>query len=212
VRVALPVFAAILAAACGGTVATASSSGDAGTDGTRPSGEAGAVDGGVVDEGPAVDAAPFACNECLAVDVAWGSNGGLSAYTESSLLNACRQYTHQRSDVALECSVDVGGCGAPPMSIADVEGALAAPDVVAALAGTNQLYGSDPRGCDGAVFQVRVAATTIEIGGDCSQANACGPASGPCVPATAGLRALADVLEKLDAQELATSACTGVFP
>ena len=131
---------------------------------------------------------------------------------KSSSLGACRQYSHRRSDVALVCSVDLGTCTDPPIAVGDVERALADPDVVAAFAGTTALYGSDPRGCDGSVIDVTVGGKTVEVGGDCSRASSCGTPSSPCVPVAPGLAALVDLLTKLDTQELATPACTAIFP
>lgn len=193
----LAVFPLILAAACGGAATSLPAGGDAGTDGT-----------------PAETSspAPSTCSDCLSVEIAWAYDGGLSAYTSSSSLSACRQFTYARSDVTQRCSVDLGACADPPISVADVERALADPDVVAALAGTTQLYGSDPRGCDGAVLDVTVGSRTVEVGGDCANANSCGPATAPCVPVPPGLAALADLLSRLQTQELATPTCKAIFP
>lgn len=86
--------------------------------------------------------------------------------------------------------------------------ALATPDVQAALAGTTTItvYGSDPRGCDGSVLSITAAGKTIDVGGDCSQAGRCGDPK-TCTPVTPGLRALADALVELDAEELTNGEC-----
>jgi hypothetical protein len=85
--------------------------------------------------------------------------------------------------------------------------------VQAAFAGSTQIYGSDPRGCDGSVLEITYQGKTIDVGGDCSNGNSCGGASAStCVPVPAGLKSLATVLQQLDAQELKRNDCASVFP
>jgi hypothetical protein len=154
-----------------------------------------------------------ACTDCLATTVSWGPSGGLTSYTTTSSLKACRTYDHSRvtgnEAPTLICTANLSACGAPSIAVADVEAALADPDVIAALAGTTKTYGSDFRPCDGAVESITVGANTIEVGGDCTGPNS-GCTQMPCVPVPPGLRALANVLDDLDKQEAtAHPECTG---
>jgi hypothetical protein len=207
----------ILASGCGGVMTSVSASTDAGTDGTSANpGDAGASG----DAAPFIDAGPFTCSDCLSTNVKWAPTGGLVATVSSSRLNACRQYSHDQGPSnapgtpgsnSLFCSTDIGKCNDAPIGVLDIERALAHPDVTAALAGSTTLYGSDPRGCDGSVLDLAVDKKTIEIGGDCANANSCGAPSSPCVPVPPGVSALAELLRKLDEQELAKDPCHTVF-
>jgi hypothetical protein len=196
----------ILLGACGGSVAPASSSTDGGTGGTTSP------------TPPAPPAPPTppppkgTCNDCLGDTLLWYSDGGEVAYTGHSQISACRTYTHERipSDPkvpTLACTTQVGDCGSKPVSVREIEAALAHPDVVAALSSETSLYGSDPRGCDGTVLRVQVGTKLLEIGDDCSQAGNCG-GSHACTPVTTGLQALADVLSLVDKQELEKVECS----
>jgi hypothetical protein len=153
------------------------------------------------------------CTDCLGSTVGWGPNGGLTSFTTTSSLKACRTYERTRivgnGAPTLVCSAMIGACVAPSISVRDVESALADQDVKAALAGTTTTYGSDSRPCDGIVESITVGARAIDVGGDCT-----GPTGGctqqPCVPVPAGLRALVNLLEDLDKQEAtAHPECTG---
>ncbi|MEA2747077.1 MAG: hypothetical protein QOI41_1220 [Myxococcales bacterium] len=107
------------------------------------------------------------------------------------------------------CTTTLAACGATSIGIGDVEAALAHPEVQAALSGSTKTYGSDSRPCDGAVLGITVGSRTVEVGGECTGGTG-GCSATPCVAVPAGLRALADVLEKLDTQEVsATPSCHG---
>jgi hypothetical protein len=153
------------------------------------------------------------CSDCFAQPLAWGPNGGLVTAVESSSLIACRTYEHTHTPVAGQpgvqqaCAVlDIGGCSAPSPSILDVEQAIAAPDVVAALSGNTPLYGTDPRPCDGTVTQVIVGSQSILVGGDCGSPSCLPDAS--CVPVPPGVRALVDLLDGIDQHEQPIAMCT----
>lgn len=157
------------------------------------------------------------CTDCLSGTLTWGFTGGFVQYTESSSLSACRSYAHQKTLVVpygdptpapQVCAADLPGCGAGSPGVHEVEQALAHPDVAAALAGTTPLYGTDPRPCDGGVMSIQIGGMTIEVGGECGGDDACFASPTPCVPVPAGLRALVNVLEAVDQEELAVATCT----
>jgi hypothetical protein len=108
---------------------------------------------------------------------------------------------------APSCSTELAGCGAVPVAVADVERALGHPDVVTALAGPTPLaYGLDTRPTDGTIFGMKVDGKEIDVGSDCQ------PVGDFCKGAApAGVRALADLLQLLDSQELAKPTCA-TFP
>jgi hypothetical protein len=145
------------------------------------------------------------------VTLLWGYDGGLVSYNLRSQLGDCRTYKHERfgTDPAapsLSCTTQVGACGAAPVSVREIEAALENEDVVAAFSSGIQLYGSDPRGCDGGVLRIQIGTRMVEVGGDCSQTGQCG-GSTACTPVPSGLRALENVLLLVDQQQLQTPAC-----
>ena len=210
-KTAALLFTAFFAAACGGSVAHVSDGPDSGTPGTpgtstSPSGTGSST--------PTQPAKPTNCTDCIGQSIAWGMNGGLTGGTlVQSSVSTCRTYAHemQSSTNPKKCTTTLGACSATTVGIADVERALADPDVQAAIASNVELYGSDPRGCDGAVFEIQIGARTIDIGGDCSLPNGCGPSQTKCVPVPQGLAKLQDLLALLDHQELARPACSAFW-
>jgi hypothetical protein len=204
-------FALISVVACGGTTTSAPS---ATADGGTAGGGGTAADGGTASDAqtPTPTTPPPTCADCLATAVSWGQNGGLVAYVDTSSLSGCRTYTRSRASSGtptpkLSCTAELGACSAAPIAVGDVEAALAHADVIAALAGGTTTYGSDSRPCDGAVLSITIGTKTVEVGGDCQAGSPTGCGSQPCVPVPAGVRALASVLEQLDAQEIAQPAC-----
>lgn len=218
-KTGVAIFALFSLAACGGATTSVPSAGDdpgttsdAGTKPT-PTPYPTAMPTTVPTIGPHPPPTLPPCTDCLATTVSWGPNGGLTSFTSTSSLKACRTYERSRivgnGAPTLLCTTTIGACVAASISVGDVESALADPDVTAALAGVTQTYGSDSRPCDGTVESITVGAKTIEVGGECT-----GPTGGctqtPCVPVPAGLRALVNVLEDLDKQEAtAHPECTG---
>jgi hypothetical protein len=187
--------------ACAGSTTTAATEAEAGTGGTDGSTAADVVQGDAF-----VDAG--ACQDCLSAAITWGQTGGLVPFVDSSSLASCRTYARARSGRTLDggtpsCSAQIGSCSEPPVGVADVERALVHPDVVAALASpTPPVYGMDSRPVDGSLLAVTIDGKEIDVGAECP------PDGRFCrVAVPAGVRALADVLERLDAQEIATPAC-----
>ena len=91
----------------------------------------------------------------------------------------------------LSCSEPVGG------GVAEIQQALAHPDVVAALAlATKPLYGTDTRPVDGSVFVFER---------DDQRGFTLGTGTVP-----AGLRALADLLSRLETATIATPPCANL--
>ena len=136
--------------------------------------------------------------------VYWGEDGGLRAYVDSSSLAPCRYYDHQRfvgsaPDSAIRCDDQYGACGSDDtVTPGAIEAALEDPDVQHALSTAPVFYGTDPRPSDGSAFKMMIGSSVLEIG-----------ACTGCVPA--GVQRLADLLQALDAQELAKPACSSVF-
>ena len=198
-------------AACGGSTGGSVSDADAGPGGGSSSGGPdGAasdldLDGAVPDGDARSDAA---CTSCIATSLSWGENGGLVAYVDTSALAPCRTFSRTRTGRvpdggATSCSTELGDCGAAAVAIGDVEAALADPDVRAALAApTTPVYGVDSRPVDGAVFRITVSGKSIDVGSDCA------PGTRGCVPIPPGVKALENVLQAVDTQELAKPVCT----
>jgi hypothetical protein len=158
------------------------------------------------------DVASDACTDCLGAQLTWGSNGGLTAYDDSSAISPCNAYVHSR----VHHNVDVGGtqscttvvaaCGVTGVvGLTQIENALADADVVAALASAPVLFGRDTRPADGQVFQITYGGRTISVGLDCDE-------TGPCTPVPAGIKAFETILQNLDIQELSKDSCVAVFP
>ncbi|MEO6575173.1 MAG: hypothetical protein ABIP89_15110 [Polyangiaceae bacterium] len=189
---------ALILAACGGRVGNESDTSvtDSGTPGTSPG--------------------QTSCSSCSATSIGWGSNGGISGSTlSSSTISDCAKYRHEetRSSSQDSCTYAIPACGSSPISIGEIQEALKDADVLAARSASTKLYGSDPRGCDGAVFALTLDGKQIEIGDDdCSRKAACAPGTVSCVPVPAGLRALVMLLNEVDDQALATANCRSVFP
>jgi hypothetical protein len=192
-------FSAPFLIACGGETlpSTGSSAADSGTP----------LDSGTTNN-PCVDA-------CVTTELSWDLNGGLADFANVSNLT-CTSYTHQEGNESgnLSCTATVSsGCGGSGISVGQVANVFFGDDVQAAFNGSTELYGSDPRGCDGAVLDITYQGKTIEVGGDCSNGNTCGGVPpNACVPIPAGVQALADLLRQLDQQELETKNCASVFP
>lgn len=191
-------FSAGFLIACGGE--TLPSTGSAATDSGTPE------DSGTVGN-PCVDA-------CVSTELSWDLSGGLTDSSEVSTLS-CKDYTHQEGNESgdLSCTDTLSGaCGSPGITVGQVANAFFAADVQAAFSGSTKLYGSDPRGCDGAVLDITYQSKTIEVGGSCADGNNCGPSGTPCVDIPAGVKSLAALLRQLDQQELETKNCASVFP
>jgi len=155
---------------------------------------------------------PPPCAECLSTTVSWGDSGGLTQFHDSSSVSSCRNYVRSRSadtgTPVVKCTTNLAACSASAIGVGDVEAALADPDVIAALDGKTKTYGRDDRPCDGSVVEITVGTKTVEVGGECSTTGGC--TQGPCVEVPKGLRALTDLLDKLDVQAAsADPSCTG---
>ncbi|MCC6554665.1 MAG: hypothetical protein IT372_16960 [Polyangiaceae bacterium] len=175
--------------------------------------------GGTGGEG-GVTITPVPCTDCLAAPITWGLDGGMVSWIDSASLTSCRTFTFTRDPGYGEppgptqtCSVEIGGCDAPPVAVHEVEQALAHPHVVAALAApSTPLYGWDSRCTDGSVLVIQVGDKSIEIGTDCETGYGCHPADGNCVPPPAGVLELADVLSIVQTHALQAGDCAGQFP
>ena len=213
----IAVFALFFGFGCGGATAGVPSSG--GGDGTGP-GDPGTGPGPTptqvptssppVMTGPPTQPPP--CASCLSTTVSWGATGGFVQFQDSSSVSSCSSYVRSRhtntGTPVVRCTTKLAACSASAIGVRDLEAAIANPDVVAALDGATKTYGTDNRPCDGSVTEITVGSKTVEVGGECSTTAACTPS--PCVEVPKGLRALADLLDKLDAQvATANPSCTG---
>jgi hypothetical protein len=206
----IPMFVAFVA--CGGSSATTTSTSDAGTPGTDAASDAASDAPG--DAAIADASVDVACTDCIDDTVSWGENGGLVIFHDESSLASCRTFLRLRTGTfpdggtQMSCTTEIGACSAAPTSVADVERALANPDVVLAFAaGVTPVYGVDSRPVDGAVFRITRKGKSIDVGSPCGSGSGSG-----CVPIPPGVSALASVLQALDTQELAKSACDALRP
>ena len=180
----------------GGTGGTAGGGGTAGNGGAGTGGSAGGISS---DSGT--------CG-CVGGHVGWGWDGGLGIYHETSALEVCNLFVHQRVPVApsppaLSCEQTLDDC-AGAIGAGDVTRSVAHADVRAAIAAAPVLYGEDPRAYDGQVLRIQIASAVIEVGQACRTAG--------CKPIPAGVDALAKQLVALTKQELAREPCSRTFP
>lgn len=159
-------------------------------------------------DAPPSDGGP--CAVCAGAMLTWGSDGGFRCTFDTSSLAACASFMHRRmagacDPIDLGCTNEVPACESPAgdaIVVADVNAALAHPDVAVAIAAAPVLYGTDPRAFDGSVFYVEIGGARVEVG-PCADAS--------CSDVPAGLRALETVLEALTTQELLRGECATVF-
>jgi hypothetical protein len=177
----------------GGGGAGGGGGGAGGGGGTTSAGGAGGAGGGTI--------TPIECTDCLATTLTWTYEGGLSQSGSTSAIAPCRAFTYtasQEPDPPTTCTVDIGACDAVKGGVRDIEQALAAPDVVAALASPDDLYGDDQTCVDRPILRLEVGGVLLRIGYDCMEDGSSGCGPGPCNPKTAGIAALERAV--LDAQ------------
>jgi hypothetical protein len=149
---------------------------------------------------------PPSCVSCFTETLQWGLSGGLVAYTDQSELAPCAHYTHRRltranpDAVTMACEGDLVACNAV-WSTGAVMTAVAQSDVQDALAASPVVYGIDPRGADGNVFEIVLGRKIINVGGPCRDT------APTCVPIPPGVQALVDVLRAIDQQMLSSDEC-----
>jgi hypothetical protein len=156
---------------------------------------------------------PMDASDCGCVpDMQWGMNGGFTPYEEATLLTACEAYRHERRQftsngtvLVASCDLRLIGCGSGVRSGRDILTALDHPDVQNAVTAGNVLYGYDARPVDGQVLRIQVGGAVIDVGADCG-------AHPNCTPVPSGVRALADLLQQIDQQELRLEPCATAFP
>jgi hypothetical protein len=206
----------------GGTAATGGSGGAGGNAGSSvggTGGNAGAATGGTGGTGGTAGTGTGGSGGitpgdsgvcgCVTGHVGWGMDGGLVFYTETSALEVCNLFTHQRTFRApdppgLFCEQQLTDC-AGKFSPGDVTRAIAHADVKAAIAAAPVLYGEDPRAYDGQVLRIQLQSAIIEVGLPCRTMAGCKP-----IPA--GVDALANLLQSVTKQELAREPCKSAFP
>jgi hypothetical protein len=190
------------AGAAGAAGSSGGSSGSAGSGGVSGSGGAGTGGGG---GGIISDSATCGC---VTGHIGWGFVGGHVPYNDTSALEVCNLFVHQRVWVAqdppaLFCEQQFNYCTSS-IGPGDVTRAVAHADVRAAIAAAPVLYGEDPRAYDGQVQHVQIGSAIVEVGLPCKVDE--------CKPIPAGVSALAALLEALTKQELSRSPCNGTFP
>jgi len=186
----------------GGDGAAGASGGSGGTAGTGGSGTAGSGGSGGITSGDS-----GTCG-CVTGHVDWRWDGGLVPYNETSALEICNLFVHQRVPVApsppaLFCEQILVDCRGA-IGAGDVTRSIAHPDVQAAIAAAPVLYGEDFRAADGQVLRIQIRSAVVEVGEPCRNAG--------CKPIPAGVDALAKQLNALTKQELAREPCSRTFP
>jgi hypothetical protein len=161
---------------------------------------------------PVVDVPASDASRCTIDTVyTYGQTGGLTAYTDTTALSPAATWTRQRSFAGdtmppLQCMTTIPACGtANALTVGDVMGAIADPDVQAALANPpppSGVYGVDSRPEDGAVFSFQRSDGRGFLVG-----MPCGGAPG-CTEIPPGLATLEGLLTALDSQQLAQPACS----
>ena len=200
------------AAASGGTSNTGGSTGSGanGGNGGASTGGTGGTGGvsGSGGTGGVISGDSGTCG-CVTRHVGWGMDGGRVAYKETSALEICTRFLHQRiptapSPPALSCEQTIMACSGA-IGPGDVTRAIDHADVRAAIAAAPVLYGSDSRPVDGAVLRIEIGPAVIEVGGACSgQPN--------CKAIPAGVNSLAEMLNAVTKQQLARPPCNTTFP
>jgi hypothetical protein len=148
---------------------------------------------------------------CISYAISWGRIGGMVAYSERSTLDTCFKYTHRRdtyinSEPSLFCEQEEPLCDdGTAIGGEQVTTAIQNTDVQSALSKGNILYGSDPRPVDGVVFEIKVGEDTIIVGSNCATTGT------GCLPIPKGVQNLADLLKKLDKEQLAKPPCNKTF-
>jgi hypothetical protein len=119
----------------------------------------------------------------------------------------CKLYTYSQYPIAstnvmapprpipVACTHDLYPCTSASLNIGDLLDSLAHPDVKAAFAKGQVVYGKDTRPADGTVFQMTYENSVVVVGSPCTAAEAA------CVPIPEGVAALVKTLRALDVQE-----------
>jgi hypothetical protein len=156
-------------------------------------------DGSVGGDGGAAPS-PVASCDCVPVSLSWWREGGAVMSSTSSSVTSCNQYKFDEhaKPPALHCASTLDGCG-ERLGIDDLNAALAHPDVVAALAASPVVYGSDPRPIDGQVDHIEIGDRVIEVGNDCGDTPDCSLPD--------GIVALDQLLGHLELQEQTRRVC-----
>ena len=136
-------------------------------------------------------------------------NGGRVAYEDSSALEICDRFVHQRRFVIMDpttrsCEQTITGCSGV-IGPGEVARAIDHADVRAAIAAAPVLYGTDPRPFDGAVLRIEIGTAVIEVGNACSGTSNC-----KAIPT--GVHSLAEMLKAVTKQQLTRAPCSITFP
>jgi hypothetical protein len=209
-------FAMVNALACGsrsddppdgGAAGSSGAGGSGGTAGTGGAAGSTAGAGGSAGSSGAATGDSGICG-CVTGHVGWGWDGGRVAYRDTSALEVCNLFVHQRAPIVtdpptLACEQQMTDC-AGAIGPGDVVRSIAHDDVRAAISAAPVLYGEDPRAYDGQMLRIQIGSAIIEVGHPCREAV--------CKPIPAGVDALARQLPLLTKQELAREPCRSTFP
>jgi hypothetical protein len=146
----------------------------------------------------------------------YGYVGGRVSFRHYVTLVPPVSFTHTRTPTTtmpadMFCAPPLPFCGEPAIDASDVMAALLDRDVQEAVerskgAGMTPLYGTDPRGVDGQVFEInREGGGGFLVGGQCPPGS-----NASCVAIPGGLSRLVNVLTALDEQQLRDPACAGL--
>jgi hypothetical protein len=211
-----PFFVALALAtlACGGRTDGDSTGGTGGSGGSGAGGSGGSATGGSGGGGTggsgAADAGPSdgGCG-CITGRLEWGMNGGHVFFTDTSSLDMCNVFGHQRLPNApdppgLSCTQAISACPSGSVSADAVERAMNDPAVKAAIAAAPILYGEDSRPVDGQVFRLLQGRAVVEVGNPCAATS--------CKAIPAGVQTLVNTLKQLTKEQLGREPCRSNFP
>ncbi len=159
-------------------------------------------DGGVTDGGPDGD---MVFGDCIDDTLTFFFDGGFVAFRDEHVLAPCAEFSITRTsfgDPGSDGSCSNQVADDAPITVADVQQALAHPDVQMAF-GTRVIFGADTRPADGQIFRIELGGDVIEVGSQCM-------GGGGCLPIPTGVQLLQGMLQNLIAQQRALPDCDGL--
>jgi hypothetical protein len=141
------------------------------------------------------------CTPCISAGaVEWRAAAGPEGASRSAMLG-CRTYQHvldPTDALRLPCEHPLPACDARVgITVAQLEHALAHPELSRALARAPVVFGKAPRLSDGRRFRLTIDGKTIDVGDDCDEPQG----NAGCAPIPSGVRAVVLLLAAIDAQE-----------
>lgn len=154
------------------------------------------------------DANTSAC-DCIAMALTWGAVGGRTPSVRESEVSPCNTFAHEertRDGMVVNACSNMVPCVGDALIMRDLLAALDHPDVTAAFAARDVVYGIDRRPSDGTVLRIARGGDEFFVGAPCKLGSA------GCVEIPPGVQALASLLGALQMARLAETDCAAVFP